>query len=167
MSPRRSRGSDALGEAFSKLNTEESFPDNRACSTGLAATSPAEKTNEPTPMSIKEVPQVSTFAKRRGKTRKSTARIARHVIIIMPPLYAVMKGRIGSGLNFSSSESLPDCAGFATCLEGLEFVGRMNRAMAGNMRRQLRSTGLVEYIVMADRRHMTLRRKSASIWTGP
>jgi len=44
-----------------------------------------EKTKEPTPRSIREVPQFSTLAKRRGNIGKSTARIARHVTIIMAP----------------------------------------------------------------------------------
>ena len=50
-----------------------------------AETTPAEKTNEPTPRSMREVPHVSTLAKRRGKMGKSTARMARMVVIIMPP----------------------------------------------------------------------------------
>src|SRR4030081_2550930 len=61
-----------------------------------AATMPAEKTNDPTPTSIKDVPQVSTFANRRGKTLKSTARIPRHVAIIIDPRYIVKNGFLGS-----------------------------------------------------------------------
>jgi hypothetical protein len=68
---------------------------------GIAETIPCEKINEPTPMSIytmlddfwfkseigkthtKETPKVSHFASDRGKTGKSTARIAITVINIM------------------------------------------------------------------------------------
>ena len=57
----------------------------RALSRERAETTPAEKTKDPTPRSIKEVPQFSTLAKRRGKTGKSTARIARQVTTIMAP----------------------------------------------------------------------------------
>jgi hypothetical protein len=62
------------------LVPEASFKADRA------DTTPAVKTNEPTPMSINDVPQFSTFAKRRGKTGKSTASIAMHVMTIMAPL---------------------------------------------------------------------------------
>ena len=66
------------------------------------ATSPLENTKDPTPKSIynqhskagrgtRDVPKVSAFANRRGKTLKSTARIARQVITIIPPRYAVTK----------------------------------------------------------------------------
>ena len=50
-----------------------------------AETTPAEKTKDPTPRSMREVPQFSTLAKRRGKMGKSTARIAMHVTVIMAP----------------------------------------------------------------------------------
>lgn len=50
-----------------------------------ALTRPEEKTKEPTPRSISEVPQFSTLAKRRGKMRKSTARMATQVMTIMAP----------------------------------------------------------------------------------
>ena len=52
----------------------------------LAETTPAEKTKDPTPKSINEVPQVSTLANRRGKILKSTANMERQVTIIMAPL---------------------------------------------------------------------------------
>lgn len=54
-----------------------------------------EKTNDPTPRSISEVPQVSTLANLRGNTGKSTAKIAKAVMIIIEPRYAVMKGFFG------------------------------------------------------------------------
>ena len=57
----------------------------RALRRERAETTPAEKTKEPTPRSMREVPQFSTFAKRRGKTGKSTARMARQVTAIMAP----------------------------------------------------------------------------------
>src|SRR6478609_7435903 len=60
--------------------------------TGRAATSPAEKTKDPTPRSMREVPHVSTLAKRLGNRRKSTARIATQVAIIMQPRKFVRKG---------------------------------------------------------------------------
>ena len=50
-----------------------------------ADTTPPEKTNDPTPRSMRDVPQFSTLANRRGKTRKSTARMAMQVMIIMAP----------------------------------------------------------------------------------
>ncbi len=62
-------------------------------STDRADTSPAENTNDPTPRSINDVPQVSTFANRRGKTWKSTARMAMQVTISMQPRYVVTNPR--------------------------------------------------------------------------
>lgn len=62
----------------------------------LAETTPAENTNEPTPISIKDVPQFSALANRRGKIRKSTAKIARHVTIIIEARYVVRNGLDGS-----------------------------------------------------------------------
>ena len=53
--------------------------------TCLADTTPAEKTKEPTPKSIREVPHVSTLANLRGKTGKSTASMAIHVATIIVP----------------------------------------------------------------------------------
>lgn len=71
---------------------------------------PEENTTDPTPTSIyneghvsyhfqcptrllypftNDVPNVSTFANRRGKMGKSTARIAIHVTIMMPARYTV------------------------------------------------------------------------------
>lgn len=50
-----------------------------------AETTPAENTKDPTPRSIKDVPQVSTLAKRRGNTGKSTARMARVVATSIAP----------------------------------------------------------------------------------
>lgn len=60
-------------------------PSARSFSTGREATRPAEKTKDPTPISISEVPQVSTFANLRGNSRKSTARMHMHVTTIMFP----------------------------------------------------------------------------------
>ena len=94
---------------------------------GLADTRPAENTNDPTPKSIKDVPHVSTFPKRRGKTGKSTANIARHVMMIMPPLYAVRNGRTGRG--FGSSFSFPFCTGYLMGGAGFEGNPHMNVAM--------------------------------------
>lgn len=51
-----------------------------------AATMPAAKTKDPTPMSMRDLPKLSVFAKRLGKTcGKSTARIEAQVLIIMAP----------------------------------------------------------------------------------
>lgn len=58
-------------------------------------TNPIENTNEPTPKSIREVPQVSTLANLLGKTLKSTAKIAKLVIMSMWALYAVMNDFLG------------------------------------------------------------------------
>lgn len=97
--------------------------------TGLADTKPAEKTNDPTPMSIKDVPQFSTFAKRLGKVRKSTARMTIHVTMIMAPLYAVMKGLIGNGSDVAgfSGRSSPFLVadGLASLLWDPEAEGSM------------------------------------------
>jgi hypothetical protein len=41
-----------------------------------AETTPTEKTKDPTPRSMREVPQFSTLAKRRGKMRKSTGEVS-------------------------------------------------------------------------------------------
>lgn len=57
-----------------------------------ADTNPPENTKEPTPKSMSDVPQFSTLAKRRGKTLKSTARMATQVIIIIAARYVVRKG---------------------------------------------------------------------------
>lgn len=122
------------------------FPFPASCSfrIGLAATRPAEKTKDPTPTSITDVPQFSTFAKRRGKILKSTASMAIHVMTIMLPLYMVRNGFIGrsSGL----------CADFAAKLEtgGLAFLapdlrgGRAYTSIAGASNKVLRSIGFEE-----------------------
>lgn len=57
----------------------------RAFKRERAETTPAEKTKDPTPRSMREVPQFSTLAKRRGKMGKSTAKMAMHVTTIMAP----------------------------------------------------------------------------------
>lgn len=93
------------------LTSDDDFEVSRAFKTGLADTRPAENTKDPTPISINDVPQVSTFAKRLGKTLKSTSKIAKQVTIIIVPRYAVMNGLIGSGSKSlpvgSSSEAFP------------------------------------------------------------
>lgn len=93
MTPRARRGRECLAAEMRRVarpaycceDDEDEDPARRSFRIGRAATVPAEKTNEPTPRSISEVPQLSAFAKRRGKTRKSTARIAMQVIAIMVP----------------------------------------------------------------------------------
>lgn len=57
-------------------------------------------------MSISDVPQFSTFAKRLGKTLKSTARIAANVTVNIAPLYVVTNGFLGScSCGLPSSDS--------------------------------------------------------------
>ena len=46
------------------------------------AISPCAKTNAPGPMSMSPVPYVSAFAKRRGNSGKSTARMAKQVPLV-------------------------------------------------------------------------------------
>jgi len=62
---------------------------------GIAETTPCEKINEPTPISISDTPKVSHLARERGKTGKSTAMIASIVMSIIWDRYTV---RAGSGL---------------------------------------------------------------------
>jgi len=50
-------------------------------------TMPLDTTNAPTPTSISDMPYSSTFTNRRGKTEKSTARMAMQVAIIRPERY--------------------------------------------------------------------------------
>ncbi|KAH3686603.1 hypothetical protein WICPIJ_002402 [Wickerhamomyces pijperi] len=68
---------------------------NFSASKGLIVMIPIEKTNEPTPRSINEVPQVSTLAKALGKIGKSTARIEIDVRINIEDRYAVRDGFCG------------------------------------------------------------------------
>jgi hypothetical protein len=60
-------------------------------------------TNAPTPISIRLVPYSSVFAKRRGKTGKSTARIAMMVTSIMDARKLVRKDLRGSERNKSTA----------------------------------------------------------------
>jgi hypothetical protein len=117
-----------------------------------ADTTPMLKTKDPTPMSISEVPQFSTFAKRRGKMRKSTARMAAQVMIIMPPRYMVTKGLKGKGFCFASCEV---DAGFAVARRwrvGDGFAGDVrSRNKAGMTRNAFRRIGFDEWIVIAER----------------
>lgn len=77
--------------------------------TDRAETTPAEKTNDPTPKSIRDVPQFSTLANRRGKARKSTARIATQVTTIIAARYVVRNGWTGKGSNPFDLEEEPSC----------------------------------------------------------
>ena len=86
MTPKTKRGRECFTEAASLLNNGVDFLLNWSFQIDRAETTPAEKTKEPTPMSISEVPQFSTFAYRRGKIRKSTANIATQVTTIIVPL---------------------------------------------------------------------------------
>ncbi len=98
MRPRRRSGRECrieIKKRLVKLGPEEEWEGTAAAAVVVedddfltrarAETTPAEKTKEPTPRSMRDVPQVSTLAKRRGKMRKSTARMERHVAIIMLP----------------------------------------------------------------------------------
>ena len=131
--------------------------------TGRAATSPAEKTKDPTPRSMREVPHVSTLAKRLGNSRKSTARIATQVAIIMQPRKFVRNGfvdRISNCPELSLDRALGGTLAFFFRLIGRG--GRVKMRMAGAIRRRLSRRGELEYRVIESRIAPTLRRKSTA-----
>ena len=165
INPSRSNGAELLKEAQRDFPKDKVLPARRAERTGLVETNPAEKTKDPTPISISDVPQVSTFAKRLGKTRKSTARIATHVETIIVPLYAVTKGRTGSGSRFSwLSESFLGVlvgGGFRGFFCWLFAGGRAHRRTAGETSRALSSRMFDEYSVVANKKAATFSKKSA------
>lgn len=114
-------------------------PSNLSLRTGRAATRPAAKTKDPTPMSISDVPQFSTFANLRGNILKSTASMAKQVITIILPRYVVKKDFFRRGFGVSLLVSF----------EGgiLAFFGKEVRGMAymratGASRRMLRRRGV-------------------------
>ena len=94
-----SSGIECPIEFLSLELNEDDLPSLLALRAARTDTTPAEKTKDPTPRSISEVPQFSTFANRRGKILKSTARMAAHVTTIIEPLYMVTKGLIGKALS--------------------------------------------------------------------
>lgn len=120
---------------------------------------PAEKTKEPTPMSMSEVPQFSTLAKRRGKTLKSTASMAAQVMTIMVPLYVVTKGLMGRGSR-ASLWPAPFGVGFLRVLSLCSLDDPSGVSAAGMRRRAFRRTRLFEYKVVAKRMAAQFRRKS-------
>lgn len=84
ITPRTISGRECRIEAIRRLDNGGCLP-ALSFSDDRAETTPFVKTNDPTPISIKDVPQFSAFAKRRGKMRKSTAKMAMQVITIMAP----------------------------------------------------------------------------------
>ena len=132
-----------------------------------AETTPPENTKEPTPKSMRDVPQFSTLAKRRGKTLKSTARIATQVMTIIAERYVVMKGWIGRGSELPELCSLVE-ESFSDRRGGFDFCWGRDREelrrirAAGEARRTLRSKGAEEYKVVAKRIANTLIRKSVT-----
>ena len=121
---------------------------------------------------MREVPQFSTFANRRGKTRKSTARMARQVITNIPPRYVVRKGRTGKALKPSRAVFKPPAVPFdvfeasrrAFVLGGIRFRPPPRHTIrAGAMRRIFRRRGAEEYKVMAESMAPTFRRKSSTV----
>ena len=89
-------------ERYSRVLRDVDLPASFSFNIGLAATTPAENTNDPTPTSISDVPQFSTFANLRGNILKSTARIAMDVMTIIDPLYVVKNCFLGSGFGSTS-----------------------------------------------------------------
>ncbi|EGA86262.1 Gwt1p [Saccharomyces cerevisiae VL3] len=79
----------ALNAFFKKLGLLFKL---RFFNSALEETIPLLKTNDPTPRSIRDVPQVSTLANLLGKIGKSTAKMAIAVRISIPPRYAVIYG---------------------------------------------------------------------------
>ena len=126
---------------------------------GRAATKPAAKTKDPTPISMSDVPQFSTFANLRGNILKSTASIAIHVITSIPPRYVVKKDFFGSGLGASSFVSF-DGGNFT--FFGIGALGAAYMRATGASRRILRRRGVSAYKVVARRIAPTLRRKSTA-----
>lgn len=72
-------------EAIKRVDSEARVPVPSVLRIERAETTPPVNTKDPTPMSMSDVPQFSTFANRRGKMRKSTARMAMQVITIIEP----------------------------------------------------------------------------------
>ena len=134
-----------------------------------AATIPAAKTKDPTPMSMSDVPKLSVFAKRLGNTAgKSTARMLVQVMIIMAPRYVVMNGLTGKGSRSFAVASCLDSVGwpFASDLAGgfgvsTALVGDCRRvATVGRMSKPFRTCGAEEYAVVAKRIAQQCSRKS-------
>ena len=101
---------------------------------------PAANTKLPTPRSMSDVPKLSVFAKRRGNTGKSTARILIHVEIIIEARYVVMNGLTGRrsrSLSEGASAGLPFGSGFAI---SLDLTGDCNKvATDGKTRRPIKT----------------------------
>ena len=162
INPSTSSGTEDFSDERRRVLRDRASPASKAFSVGLDETNPAEKTKDPTPRSIKDVPQVSTFAKRLGKALKSTARMARHVIIIIPPLYAVMNGLTGNGSDLLRASGILSCFLVAKVLACLlcfpSASGSMYRRTAGTTRRVLSRIAFEEYKVVANKIATALSR---------
>ena len=147
MNPSTISGSACRKEVYNLVCNGASFWfESLAFNSGRAPTRPAEKTKEPTPTSINDVPHVSTFANRRGKRRKSTARMAMQVTTIIAPRYVVRKGFLGRGFDRALSAAfletgLVDVEGGFACL-GSGVLGMKRMIATGPRRRALRRRGL-------------------------
>jgi hypothetical protein len=94
---------------------------------------------------MRDVPHVSTLAKRLGNRRKSTARIATQVTINMHPRKFVRKGfvdRISSCPELSLDRALGGTLAFFFRL--IERGGSVKMRMAGAIRRRLSRSGELE-----------------------
>jgi len=125
-------------ERYNRVLREVDFPASFSFNIGLAATTPAENTKDPTPTSINDVPQFSTFANLRGNILKSTARIAIDVMTIMDPLYMVKNCFLGSG--FASTSFVSFDGGSLTFL-GADCLGRTYTSAASARREVFRRIG--------------------------
>ena len=119
----------------------------------------------------RDVPNNSAFANRRGKTLKSTARMARHVITIIPPRYAVtnglwFEGALTLGVVTIGLSSFPCFRSDSTTLTfgSGEKGGCRYSTKAGVRRRIFRRIECEEYVVIEKRRHIefnAVSRKNA------
>lgn len=130
---------------------------------GIADTRPCEKTNDPTPRSIRETPKDSHFANIRGNTGKSTAGIASTVISIMCALYTdkdIMNGNrrefclVGEEMGaWLLGERLLEGSGDVISRRGKNE----SRAIVGMPMRMQRVMGAVAKSVMESRSGRTRR----------